>query len=65
LSEPRTATDVYTREELENLFPISDREEQLNPQFRLDSAACLGITAGGGAGAAGGGGGGGLPASPF
>lgn len=61
LSEPRTATDVYTREELEDLFPIADREEQLQQQFRLDSAACLGIIAGGGAGGAGGGGGGGPP----
>ena len=29
LQEPRRSTDVYTREELEDLFPIADREEQL------------------------------------
>jgi hypothetical protein len=58
LQEPRRSTDVYTREELEDLFPIADREEQLQGGFRLDSAACLAAVAEGGAGGAGGGGGG-------
>src|SRR5262245_48916612 len=29
LQEPRRSTDVYTREELEDLFPIAEREEVL------------------------------------
>ena len=45
------------REELEELFPIVDREAQLDPRFRLDSAACLGVFPGA-PGSAGGGGGG-------
>src|SRR5262245_41575655 len=59
IDEPRVATDVYTPQELEDLFPIVDREAQLDPGFRLDSQLCLGIseTPGG----AGGGGGGGPP----
>jgi hypothetical protein len=52
IEEPRTVT----REELEDLFPITEKEAQLDPRFRLDSDICRGIpeTPGG----AGGGGGG-------
>jgi hypothetical protein len=57
LDQPRTATDIYTPEQLRDLFPISDKEEQLQASFRLDSAACLGVFPGAAGGAGGGGGG--------
>jgi FecR protein len=60
IDQPRIATEVYTPEQLKDLFPISDREDELVANFRLDSAACLGVNPGS-AGGAGGGGGGGPP----
>jgi hypothetical protein len=58
IEEPRTATEVYTPEQLQDLFPITDKEAQLDPRFRLDSQVCLGVFPGTPPAGAGGGGGG-------
>ena len=62
LHEPRRSTDVYTPEELEDLFPVADKEAQLDPRFRLDSERAWQPLLAEAVVEAGGGGGGGLPA---